>query len=83
MVEEFDTRFYAHNFYTTYSNFQDLILQEAIPDTNSMHQWGVSDVYSWNFTDQAQFKSITAYLGYWTGFSDDSKQLAAAVGLGL
>jgi iron complex outermembrane receptor protein len=69
--QEFDTRFYTHNFYTTYSNFQDLDLQEAIPDTDSMHQWGFSDVYNWDFADHAQFKSVTAFLGYWTGFSDD------------
>jgi iron complex outermembrane receptor protein len=69
--QQFDTRFLTKNFYTNYSNFYDLDLQETIPDTDSMHQWGFSDVYSWDFADHAQFKSVTAFLGYWTGFSDD------------
>ena len=59
------------NFYTTYSNFYDLDLQESIPNTNSMHQWGFSDVYDWDIASQVHFKSITAFLGYWTDFSDD------------
>jgi iron complex outermembrane receptor protein len=69
--QEFDTRFYTHNFYTTYSNFYDLDLQESIPDTDSMHQWGFSDVYDWSIADHVHFKSVTGFLGYWTGFSDD------------
>ena len=69
--QNFDSRFLTHNFYSNYSNFYDLNLQESIPNTNSMHQWGFSDVYDWDFTDKAHFKSITAYLGYWTDFSDD------------
>ncbi len=69
--QQFDTRFYGKNFYSNYSNFYDLDLQEAIPNTNSMHQWGFSNVYDWNFTDQTQFRSVTAFLGYWTDFSDD------------
>jgi iron complex outermembrane recepter protein len=69
--QEFDSRFYGKNFYSNYSNFYDLDLQEAIPNTDSMHQWGFSDVYDWNFTEHAQFKSVTAFLGYWTDFSDD------------
>jgi iron complex outermembrane recepter protein len=69
--QQFDSRFIPKNFYTTYSNFYDLDLQEAIPNTNSMHQWGFSDVYDWDFAEKAHFKSITAFLGYWTDFSDD------------
>ena len=69
--QEFDSRFLSKNFYTTYSNFYDLDQQEAIPNTNSMHQWGFSDVYDWDITSKMHFKSITAYLGYWTDFSDD------------
>jgi iron complex outermembrane recepter protein len=69
--QQFDTRFLTKNFYTNYSNFYDLDLQETIPNTDSMHQWGFSDVYSWDFADHAQFKSVTAFLGYWTDFSDD------------
>jgi iron complex outermembrane recepter protein len=69
--QEFDGRFISKNFYTTYSNFYDLDLQEQIPNTNSMHQWGFSDVYDWDITGKAHFKSITSFLGYWTDFSDD------------
>jgi iron complex outermembrane receptor protein len=69
--QQFDSRFIPKNFYTTYSNFYDQDLQEAIPNTNSMHQWGFSDVYDWDFAEKAHFKSITAFLGYWTDFSDD------------
>jgi iron complex outermembrane recepter protein len=69
--QQFDNRFLTNNFYTSYANFYDLNLQEAIPDTDSMHQWGFSDVYDWDFAEHAHFKSITAFLGYWTDFSDD------------
>lgn len=69
--QQFDSRFLSKNFYTTYSNFYDLDLQEAIPNTDSMHQWGFSDVYDWDFAPNAHFKSITSFLGYWTDFSDD------------
>jgi iron complex outermembrane receptor protein len=69
--EQFDTRYLTNNFYTNYSNFFDLNLQEQIPDTDSMHQWGASNVFDWEFLDKTHFKSITAALGYWTGFSDD------------
>jgi iron complex outermembrane recepter protein len=69
--QEFDSRFYGPTFYSNYSNFYDLDMQESIPNTDSMHQWGFSDVYDWNFADHAQFKSVTAFLGYWTDFSDD------------
>ncbi len=69
--QEFDSRFLTHNFYSTYSNFMDLDQQEAIPDTNSLHQYGFSNVYDWDFTDKAHFKAVTAFLGYWTAFSDD------------
>jgi iron complex outermembrane recepter protein len=69
--QQFDSRFLSKNFYTTYSNFYDLDQQESIPNTNSMHQWGFSDVYDWDITSQTHFKSITAYMGYWTDFSDD------------
>jgi iron complex outermembrane recepter protein len=67
----FDGRFLSKNFYTTYSNFYDLDLQESIPNTNSMHQWGFSDVYDWDITQKTHFKSISSLLGYWTDFSDD------------
>ena len=67
----FDGRFLSSNFYTTYSNFLDLDRQESIPNTNSMHQWGFSDVYDWDITQKVHFKSISAFLGYWTDFSDD------------
>src|ERR1700722_9776936 len=67
----FDGRFLTKNFYTTYSNFYDLDLQESIPNTNSMHQWGFSDVYDWDLAEKVHFKSISAFLGYWTDFSDD------------
>jgi len=67
----FDSRFLSRNFYTTYSNFYDLDLQESIPNTNSMHQWGFSDVYDWDIAAKVHFKSISALLGYWTEFSDD------------
>ena len=69
--QQFDNRFISKNFYTTYSNFYDLDLQESIPNTNSMHQWGFSDVYDWDITAKMHLKSITAFLGYWTDFSDD------------
>jgi iron complex outermembrane receptor protein len=69
--QQFDTRFLTHNFYSTYSNFMDLDLQEAIPNTNSMHQWGFMDSFDWDLTNRMHFKSVTAFLGYWTGFSDD------------
>jgi iron complex outermembrane recepter protein len=69
--QEYDSRFISKNFYTTYSNFYDLDQNEAIPDTDNMHQWGFSDVYDWDIADKAHFKSITAFLGYWTQFSDD------------
>ena len=69
--QQFDSRFIPKNFYTNYSNFYDLDLQEAIPNTNSMHQWGFSDVYDWDVAEKAHFKSVTAFLGYWTDFSDD------------
>jgi len=69
--EQFDTRYLTNNFYTNYSNFFDLNLQEQIPDTDSMHQWGASNVFDWEFLDKTHFKSITAAQGYWTGFSDD------------
>ncbi len=69
--EQFDSRYLTKNFYTNYSNFFDLDLQEQIPDTDSMHQWGASNVFDWEFLDKTHFKSITAALGYWTGFSDD------------
>ncbi|HZL34967.1 MAG TPA: TonB-dependent receptor plug domain-containing protein, partial [Tepidisphaeraceae bacterium] len=67
----FDGRFLTKNFYTNYSNFFDLNLQEQIPNTDSMHQWGLSNVFDWQLADKIHFKSITAGLGYWTGFSDD------------
>ncbi len=69
--QQFDNRFIPKNFYTTYSNFYDLDQQESIPNTNSMHQWGFSDVYDWDVLPKLHFKSITAFLGYWTDFSDD------------
>lgn len=69
--QQFDGRFLTKNFYTTYSNFYDLDQQESIPNTNSMHQWGFSDVYDWDIASKAHFKSVTSYLGYWTDFSDD------------
>jgi iron complex outermembrane receptor protein len=69
--EQIDSRFLTNNFYTNYSNFFDLGLQIPIPDTDSMHQWGLSNVFDWQFAEKAHFKSITAALGYWTGFSDD------------
>lgn len=69
--QQYDSRFISKNFYTTYSNFYDTDLQEQIPDTNSMHQWGFSDVFDYDFANKAHFKAITAYLGYWTAFSDD------------
>jgi iron complex outermembrane recepter protein len=69
--QQFDNRFIPKNFYTTYSNFYDLDQQESIPNTNSMHQWGFSDVYDWDINSKMHLKSITAFLGYWTDFSDD------------
>jgi len=69
--QQFDNRFITKNFYTSYANFYDLTLQEAIPNTNSMHQWGFSNVYDWDIFNKAHFKSITSFLGYWTDFSDD------------
>jgi iron complex outermembrane receptor protein len=69
--QQVDSRYLTNNFYTNYSNFFDLNLQEEIPDTDSMHQWGISNVFDWEFAEKAHFKSITAALGYWTGFSDD------------
>jgi iron complex outermembrane receptor protein len=69
--QQFDNRFIPKNFYTTYSNFYDLDQQESIPNTNSMHQWGFSDVYDWDLAEKLHFKSVTAFLGYWTDFSDD------------
>jgi iron complex outermembrane receptor protein len=69
--QQFDGRFLTKNFYTTYSNFYDLDQQESIPNTNSMHQWGFSDVFDWDIAEKMHFKSITSYLGYWTDFSDD------------
>jgi iron complex outermembrane recepter protein len=67
----YDSRFVSKNFYTTYSNFYDLNLQETIPNTDSMHQWGFSDSYDWDIAHNVHLKSITSYLGYWTDFSDD------------
>ena len=69
--QQFDNRFITKGFYTSYANFYDLTLQESIPNTNSMHQWGFSDVYDWDILDHMHFKSITAFLGYWSDFSDD------------
>jgi iron complex outermembrane receptor protein len=69
--EQIDGRYLTNNFYTNYSNFYDLSLQEPIPNTDSMHQWGVSNVFDWEFLDKTHFKSITSALGYWTDFSDD------------
>lgn len=69
--QQFDNRFKTNNFYTSYASFYDLSLQESIPNTDSMHQWGFSDVFDWDFAEHAHFKSITALLGYWTDFSDD------------
>jgi iron complex outermembrane receptor protein len=69
--QQFDTRFYTHNFYTNYSNFYDLDKQETIPPVNTMHQWGFSDVFDWDVLAKMHLKSITSYLGYWTDWSDD------------
>jgi iron complex outermembrane receptor protein len=69
--QEFDNRFLSKNFYTTYSSFYDPDLQESIPNTNSMHQWGFSDVFDWDVAEKMHLKSVTAFLGYWTDFSDD------------
>jgi len=68
---QYDGRFLSKNFYTTYSNFYDNDLQQPIPNTNSMHQWGFSDVFDYDFAADAHFKAISAYLGYWTAFADD------------
>jgi iron complex outermembrane receptor protein len=69
--QQFDSRFLTNNFYTNYSNFMDLDKQEQIPPVDSMHQWGFSNVFDWDFAEKGHFKSITSFLGYWTDFSDD------------
>jgi iron complex outermembrane receptor protein len=69
--QQFDSRFYTRNFYTNYSNFIDLDKQEAIPNVDTMHQWGFSNVFNWDVLSKTHLKSITSFLGYWTDFSDD------------
>jgi iron complex outermembrane receptor protein len=67
----FDSRFITNNFYTNYSNFIDLDKQEAVPNVNTMHQWGFSNVFDWDVLSKTHLKSITSFLGYWTDWSDD------------
>src|SRR3984893_9239453 len=67
----YDSRFVTNDYRTTYSTFYDLRNNRSIPPVNTLHAYGVSDVYDMDLTDVIHLKNVLAYRAYWGDFVDD------------
>jgi iron complex outermembrane receptor protein len=67
----YDSRFVTNDYRTNYSTFYDTRNNRSIPPVNTLHAYGVSDVYDMDITDTIHLKNILAYRAYWGDFVDD------------
>ena len=71
--------------YVTYANRSDTINGRTItaPDKTRTETWGFSGTIDYRFSDSLAIKSITAYRGFSTEYSEDNDSSPAQVSLGL
>jgi iron complex outermembrane recepter protein len=67
----YDSRFVTNDYRTTYSTFYDLRNNRSIPPVNTLHSYGVSDVFDYDIEGGIHIKNIMAWRAYWGDFVDD------------
>lgn len=71
--------------YVTYANRQDTINGRPLsaPDHSATTSWGFAGTLDWTLSDSLALKSVTAYRGFDTSYSEDNDSSPAQVSLGF